>query len=177
MSTGAISPSAAHGIPQGVRVAVETVLIGHVGPHLTYRSTRAELVDRDHPDVLARALSGFDLSMPPAGGLLHSTSWRFGSGGVVLTYVGLPDPDPLAACRLDPRAGIAHSGDRLTPSPEAIDPENVAAHACRHLSFLRHTDPLVAVEAERLPELWALIEAHRPSVAGLLPQVSVPVPF
>jgi hypothetical protein len=153
----------------GVRVMVETVLLGHVGPYLTYRTARAELIDRDHPDALARALVGFDTDSRVAGGLLHSTSWRFAADCVVLTYAGLPDPNPLAACRLDPHAGIARSTDELAPSPGTIHLEHVATHACRHLVFLRATDPLVATQADRLPDLWALIDAHRPSVAGRLP--------
>jgi hypothetical protein len=34
---------------------------------------------------------------------------------------------------------------------------------------LRHNDPLVAAQAGALPELSALIDDHRPSVAGRMP--------
>ncbi|GIH18461.1 hypothetical protein Raf01_66330 [Rugosimonospora africana] len=155
----------------GVRVTVETVLLGHVGPFLTYRSARAPLRD-DHPDALARAVAGFDPASPTAGALLHSTSWRFEPGGVVLTYAALPDPHPAAACRLNPRTAVARSDDQFAPSPAVVGLDNVAVHACRHLAWLRRTDPLVAAQADRLPELWALIEDHRPLAAGMLPALA-----
>jgi hypothetical protein len=152
----------------GVGVAVETILLGWVGPFLTYRAVRARLADPDQPDALARTLAGFDQPDRHPAGLLHSTSWRFEPGAGVLTYAALPDPMPGLGCRIEPDTGIACGTDQYAPSPQHIHLANVAVHACRHLAFLRRCDPLVAAQARRLPELWTLIDEHRPAPAGLL---------
>jgi len=35
----------------------------------------------------------------------------------------------------------------------------VALHACRHLAYLHHTNPVVADRATAAPDLWAAIAA------------------
>ncbi|BCB77179.1 hypothetical protein Pflav_035890 [Phytohabitans flavus] len=62
--------------------------------------------------------------------------------------------------------------DPLTPSPPVVRQVDVAAHACRHLAFLRHTDPQVAGTVAGAAEVWDLIDVFTPAVAGLLPMES-----
>ena len=61
-----------------------------------------------------------------AGGSLHSTSWRFAAGQIVLTYAALPDPDPSTAAVLHPPHEPARGADPLTPSPPQVDQADVA---------------------------------------------------
>jgi len=140
---------------------VEVVLLSARHGALRYRVRRQGL-DARTPDAVAGELAG-----GPDAELLHSTSWRFEDGRVVLTYVALPDPRPAGAVPLapvDPPAGT----DPLRPCPSTVDRASVAAHACRHLAFLWRTDPLVRAVADRLPELWPLVDRFEPDVAGVL---------
>jgi hypothetical protein len=93
---------------------------------------------------------------------------------VVLTYAALPDPHPATARRLDPQTVLARGADQLSPSPQQVSLDNVTVHACRHLAWLRRTDPLVAAQAETLPELWALIDTYRPPLPGCCPRRPFP---
>lgn len=141
---------------------VEVFRLGMRDARLTYRVSQHRLTGDVHPDVVARRLAGSGQV-----DVLHSTSWRFEAGRILLTYVALPDPDPRDAVTLDPSAEIAAGEDPLSPSPERIERSAVAAHACRHLAFLRHTDPVVASAASLQPRLWELISAFQPDVAGV----------
>jgi hypothetical protein len=87
----------------------------------------------------------------------------------VLTYAALPDPDPAGAAPV-PIDGGTPSDDPLAPSPARITAGDVASHACRHLAYLRHTDPVVAGRAPAAPDLWRWLERFSPTVAGLLVQ-------
>jgi hypothetical protein len=98
--------------------------------------------------------------------MLHSTSWRHTTAGLVLTYAALPDPLPHLA-----EADVAADGMRagagpLMPSPPSIDSQAVAAHACRHLALLHTSDPLAADAARHQPDLWLLIAKLTPGAAG-----------
>ncbi|GAA0917654.1 hypothetical protein [Virgisporangium aurantiacum] len=150
-----------------VGAVVEVVLLSaDPSSVLRYRMRAAGLTGGRHPDEVAREVAGVDGD--PAG-LLHSTSWRFQRDRVVLTYAALPDVYPAGAVPV-PADGGATSDDPLAPAPARIRPGDVAAHACRHLAYLRHIDPLVADRAGTAPHLWRLIEAFTPTVAGLLVQ-------
>lgn len=171
-----------------VGALVEVVLLS-TDPSLTgvrYRMRTAPLASGRYPDDLARDLAGPGLGAGPGPGLgaghglgaglngdptrlLQSTSWRFQRDRVVLTYAALPDPDPAAAVPV-PADGGATSDDPSAPAPARIRPGDIAAHACRHLAYLRHTDPLVAECADAAPPLWDLIAEFTPTVAGLLVQ-------
>lgn len=147
---------------------VETILLSATHGRLHFRVRRAPLPDGGHPDALARELAGFhDVD---SGRLLHSTSWRYAHGRVVLTYAALPDPDPSDAVPLDLWRPLAYADDPMAPALTQVDDEDVAAHACRHLAYLRRTDPLVALTADVAPQLWDLLAGLSPAVAGLLVQ-------
>lgn len=134
---------------------VEAVLLGARSGRLYFRTVGRRLGDGEHPDACARDLAG------PGVSLLHSTSWRYMAGEIVLTYAALPDPSPGGVPV--PDIPTTPATDPLAPSPAEVRPEAVAAHACRHLAFLRHTDPTVATHAT---ELWDLIDAFTPALAG-----------
>ena len=149
-------------------VVVETLLLGTHDGHLTYRVARRSLHGDEHPDAAARRLAGFAEGGPPGGGILHSTSWRFASGQIVLTYAALPDPDPRSAAILHAPAEPAHGVDPVAPSPPQVGQADVVAHACRHLAFLHDTDPVVTAAGRRHPQLWTLLGEFRPEPAGQL---------
>lgn len=155
----------------GVAVAVETLLLGVHNGHLTYRAVERHLLDNEHPDTAALRLAGF-VGGVSDGRMLHSTSWRFAAGRIVLTYAALPDPDPRTAAFLEPPTGPAAGAGPLTPSPAHVEHADVVVHACRHLAFLHHTDPVIRAAAAQQPTLWALLDAHQPDVAGRRPSTA-----
>jgi hypothetical protein len=143
-------------------IVVEVLLLSITQELLTFRTVRRTLPEHEEPDAVAwracrpRRDSTF---------LLHSTSWRYERGRVILTYAALPDPRPSSRNRPIP----LHVGTRRnanTPSTEQI-----AAHACRHLAFLARTDDTVANDLFRHPQLRSLILQHFPDVAGERPGV------
>ncbi|WP_320064307.1 hypothetical protein [Micromonospora sp. RTGN7] len=150
-------------------VVVEVLLISADQDGLRFRATSAPLRD-EHPDVVARSLA----ELPPgrSDGLLHSTSWRFAGRSLTVTYVALPDPSPGAPTTQIAPTPVLNSGDPLAPSPAEIRPVDVAVHACRHLAFLRQTDPTVAAVAAPsgagAPLIWRFISEFTPAVAGAL---------
>jgi hypothetical protein len=152
---------------------IETVLLSAHAGQLRYRVRTEQLPDGTHPDALARALTGFDLDHVDPARLLHSTSWRFDGGAVVLTYAALPDPDPATALPLKPDQTLPYAVDPLAPSLDRLSVHDVAVHACRHLAYLRQTDPVVSLTADEAPELWQLIGGLSPTMAGLVTQPDV----
>lgn len=94
--------------------------------------------------------------------LVHSTSWRFESGRVVLTYVAVvraPEGDPnenLADERVE-RADLAR-GDAFAPPPQ-IDVAQVLEHAFRHLAWLVKDDEEVHAA---LPDWAGFLSAYEP---------------
>ncbi|MGW1058759.1 hypothetical protein [Micromonospora rubida] len=154
-------------------VVVEVLLISADQDGLRFRPLSAPLRD-EPPDVVARSLA----ELPPGSldGLLHSTSWRFVDGRLTVTYVALPDPRPGSATTPVAPTPVLGSEDSLAPTPAEIRPVDVAVHACRHLAFLRHTDPTVAAVAAAAPMTWALITEFTPAVAGMLTSDATPVP-
>jgi hypothetical protein len=166
-------------VPDGIPVTVETLLFGVRDGGLTYRVARGALTRGQRPDDLA-----VDLAASPGvtcGGdrdrrgrrslvVLHSTSWRLTDDHrLVLTYAALPDPDPGApAVVLTAGDPIVGSADPLRPAPPVIGLHAVAAHAARHLAWLRHTDEVVATALAALPAFWHALDAFPPGPAGAL---------
>jgi hypothetical protein len=145
-------------------VLVETVLLSAREGRLWFRTVARGLDVGEHPDACARALAGLTED-----GLLHSTSWRYAGDQVVLTYVGLPDPDPTAGPVLPvPDLAPVRGAGPLAPSPVEVRPVDVAVHACRHLAFLSYTDPVVAAHTGAV-EVWDVIDLFTPALAGLFP--------
>lgn len=150
---------------QARTISVEVVLLSERDGVLRYRVRRDVLEDGVHPDDLAFGLAGLTLCTP--GGLLHSTSWRYESGSVVLTYAALPDLWPQATRRVEVDA-MAVAASPLMPSPCTVDIDAVAAHACRHLALLLTTDPVAVEAAVAAPAIWTLIGKLPAAPAGAL---------
>lgn len=93
--------------------------------------------------------------------LVHSTSWRFESARVVLTYVAVvAAPDELnehLADELVTRAELAR-GDAMGP-PVRIDIAQVVEHAFRHLSWLVKDDEAVR---GALPDWVSFLDGYEP---------------
>jgi hypothetical protein len=153
-------------------VTVEMLLlrvIGADGRGLCYRHKKVPLGAGEDPDSLAAQLAGIPAASAE-GHLLHSTSWRYQpAGGLMLTYVAYPDPNPWLAAVLLTDPTIVQSANPSRPSPPRVLVPHVAAHAVRHLAFLADTDPAVraVVHADR-PLAQALAGLPR-SPAGQLP--------
>jgi hypothetical protein len=147
----------------GVPVTVELILLGVGDGELTYRRLAVPLPRGVEPDALAR--QALDGRLGPDS-VLHSTSWRFDSDRLVITFAVAPDPDPGRSGRLVADT-VAQGADGRHPSPDA-DHAEVAAHACRHLAFLKETDAAVARTSRAEPTLWRLISEFTPRVAGEL---------
>ncbi len=93
--------------------------------------------------------------------LVHSTSWRFEDGRIVLTYVvAVERPGDLNENLIDEpvsRADLAR-GDAMGPPPE-IGVSQVIEHAFRHLSWLVKDDDAVRTA---LPDWVAFLGAYEP---------------
>jgi hypothetical protein len=79
--------------------------------------------------------------------VVHSTSWRYEEGRIVLTYVVVVDPPkhlPPNSLELVPvkRSDLAR-GSSMGPA-ESITVEAVLEHAVRHLAWLSRDDPAIA---------------------------------
>jgi hypothetical protein len=144
---------------------VEVLLLSAADGRLRFRHERRGLEPDVHPDDLARCLSGLTACTP--GAALHSTSWRYADGGVILTYVALPDPNPATTTAVALDAMVSGAGP-LTPSPVVVDLDAVVAHACRHLALLVTTDDGVALAARERPDIWTLVTKLPPGPAGAL---------
>ncbi|TDC78000.1 hypothetical protein [Actinomadura sp. 7K507] len=155
---------------QAAAVVVEVIALRVTADGgLAFRALTGELGGARHPDAVARDL----LALPrdTAAHLLHSTSWRHEPAGrVVLTYACCPDPRPdLAAVPLTGRT-LARGDAPASPSPDRPRTAQVAAHAVRHLEFLRHTDATARQVIESVPGLPGILASWSPVPAGQLPE-------
>jgi hypothetical protein len=81
--------------------------------------------------------------------IVHSTSWRYEDGRIVLTYVvvvdppGLLPPDSLELAPIE-RSDLARGA--ATAPPDSITVNAVLEHAVRHLAWLNREDPAIASE-------------------------------
>ncbi len=94
--------------------------------------------------------------------VVHSTSWRYEDGKVILTYVAVVDPParlPPGSLEAVPirRAELAR-GEALAP-PKSIGIAAVVEHALRHLSWLVRDDPAIG---EALAAWTEALAGYRP---------------
>jgi hypothetical protein len=94
--------------------------------------------------------------------VVHSTSWRYEEGRIVLTYIVVVDPPqalPPGSLELVPveRSDLAR-GASMAP-PESITVEAVLEHAVRHLAWLSRDDPAIATA---LADWSGVLEGYRP---------------
>jgi hypothetical protein len=116
-----------------------------------------ETAPDEHPvDVVRRIVEG--AIGPPL--LVHSTSWRHGDRGVVLSFIAvIADADDGMESVPVGRVALARSG--ATAAPASIDVTQVLEHAVRHLAWLAEDDDDVAA---RLSDGW------RTALAAYVPE-------
>jgi hypothetical protein len=94
--------------------------------------------------------------------IVHSTSWRYEDGRIVLTYVVVVEPPvllPPDSLELAPirRSDLARGA--ATAPPDSITVNAVLEHAVRHLAWLHREDPAIAAELSG----WAVVlDAYAP---------------
>jgi hypothetical protein len=154
-------------------VRVEVLVVGSAGGRFSYRCVTGDLPGDRHPDALAADLAlatGADAGADAAPlAVLHSTSWRFTDGTVVLTYAAVLDGRPGPGARPLPEHGIAYSTDPTAPTPPHVCADAVATHAARHLAWLRAHDEVVATALAARPDVWHALDRFTPTPAGSLP--------
>ncbi|MGH3429254.1 MAG: hypothetical protein ACRDRI_14190 [Pseudonocardiaceae bacterium] len=128
-------------------VQVEVVLLSiSADDQLRWRVAYGDLPAGCRPDARVRELAGLGAQVPTAT-VVHSTSWRPSTGGLILTYAVAPDPDP-AEGTVSASAHVLCAEDAAAPTPAGVTLENVLAHALRHLSLVARTTPAVMAAAD-----------------------------
>ena len=129
-------------------------LTGPCGPAAWY----IESHDDDDPMEVVKRLSTNLMGAPL---LVHSTSWRRGPGGVILSFlvvVGEDQATDLASLPID-RTDLARNS--ATEAATSIATSQVVEHALRHVAWLAQDDE--AVKA-------ALSPAWMMALAGYVPE-------
>jgi hypothetical protein len=93
--------------------------------------------------------------------IVHSTSWRFEAGRLVLTYLAvMPAPHAASGFHAEGvrRAELARG--TATGAPAAIDVAQVVEHGLRHLCWLSRDDPVIREELS--PEWLAAVAEYQP---------------
>jgi hypothetical protein len=122
-------------------VDLELLVFGLRNGALVYQRAYDRSLDQLDPDVSASMLlSRFvtDAGALPPRFLLHSTSWRYSEGAVIITYCAIGrhlDLDDSAPAISLSGARVVH-GSAERPAPEDIPETAVAAHALRHIKSL-----------------------------------------
>ena len=136
-----------------VRGEVYVVALGPAGLLLTGPCGAApwyiETHDDAHPMQVIRGV--VDDVLGGAVEVLHSTSWRWSDGAVVLTFVAVIAPGAVGGMAAEPvvRTELARGG--ATAAPDSIGGAQVLEHALRHLAWLFEDDAEVAAA---LAEGW-----------------------
>lgn len=129
-------------------------LTGPCGPDAWY----IESHDEDDPMDLVRRMST-DLMGPPL--LVHSTSWRRGRGGVLLSFVVVIGEEQALELDSIPISRAELARNSATQAATGIGVAQVIEHALRHMAWLALDDE--AVKAELSP-------AWRAALAGYVPE-------
>jgi hypothetical protein len=152
-----------------VRVLAEVLFARIAGRDLRFQVARLDLErSRRDPDVSVHEFADARLGEPDALRVVHSTSWRYERGRIVLSYV---------ADRLAPRGRSRRARLDALPSPEepagdARDRDRaVASHALRHLAFLVAQDP-DEYRAKLSAETRRALRRLRPAAAGRMREAS-----
>lgn len=165
---GIVGGSAA--ITSGRPVLVEVYLLRcHPGRLLAYRCATGQLGGSETPDEAAARIGQIPAGGAGPGVAVHSTSWRhLGDGSIVLAYVVAPDPVPDASAVPILSFDVPHGPCASQPSPPRLQPEQVAAHAARHLALVADTNPHVGQVFAAYPELARSLGALPRAAAGQL---------
>ena len=157
--------------PAQTAVAVEVFTVALAGvddASLVFTRSEGPLVGGINPDQRARELAS------EATGelrLIHSTSWRWESGGqIVLTYVAWAGNGDLApSARPLPELAPPGPTDPLHPRPPEIGELDPLAHGLRHLAFLLSTGTDGSVAEALGPRARERLRRFEPASAGELP--------
>ena len=148
-----------------MRVEAEILFARVAGRDLRFQVARFDLSrSRTDPDDSARDFAERRLGEADALRVVHSTSWRYERGGIVLSYLVYSD-------RLVFRGRTRVGRLEALPSPEepardARDRDRaVASHALRHLAFLVAEDPK-EFEAKLSAATRRGLRRLRPAAAG-----------
>lgn len=127
--------------------------------------------DPDHVvmQVALKEMHG-NTNLLPEHFVIHSTSWRFERGGIVLTYIVYSESfgfmnKPMKTLKLSDLE-IAVGESIKKPRPAIIEEINVISHAIRHLSFLVQHDSEEKYAKAIDKESTALLKQVYTSLAG-----------
>ena len=154
-----------------MRVLAEVLFARIAGRDLRFQVARFDLErSRRDPDMSVREFADERLGEPDALRVVHSTSWRYERGRIVLSY--LVYSDRLAPPGRSRRARLDALPSPEEPAREARDRDRaVASHALRHLAFLVAQAP-----DEYRPKLSAdtrrALRGLRPAAAGRVRETS-----
>ena len=128
-------------------------LTGPCGPDAWYIESHAE----DDPMEVVKRLSTNLMGLPL---LVHSTSWRRGAGGVILSFLVVVGEDQASELTSVPIGRAELARNSTTEAATGIATSQVVEHALRHMAWLAQDD--VAVQAALSPAWLAALEGYVP---------------
>jgi hypothetical protein len=128
-------------------------LTGPCGPDPWY----IESHDDDDPMEVVRRLST-NLMGPPL--LVHSTSWRRGPGGVILSFLVVVGEDQATELDSVPIGRTQLARNSATEAAASIATSQVVEHALRHVAWLAQDD--AAVRSALSPAWLAVLAGYVP---------------
>ena len=145
-------------------------LTGPCGPDAWYIESHEE----DDPMEIVRRLST-NLLGPPL--LVHSTSWRRGFGGVLLTFLVVIGEEQALELEGVPVTRTDLARNSATEAAKKVSTHQVVEHALRHMAWLAQDD--AAVRATLSPAWLAVLAGGTPAtvtdVKPSLKTVDIPV--
>jgi hypothetical protein len=147
-----------------VRVLAE-ILFARIGKSdLRFQVARFALDGRGEPDRVVRNYADVRLGEPDALRVVHSTSWRYEQGKIVLTYLVYSDRLRFRGRARRVRISALPSAEQAAGDGKDRD-RQVAAHALRHLALLVAEDPKT-YEAKLSGATRRTLRRLRPAAAG-----------
>ncbi|HMJ39764.1 MAG TPA: hypothetical protein VK606_09430 [Verrucomicrobiae bacterium] len=128
-------------------------LTGPCGPNAWY----IESPDKDDPMEVVKRLSTNLMGSPL---LVHSTSWRRGPGGVILSFLVAIGEDQASDLASVPIGRTELARNSATEGATGIASAQVVEHALRHVAWLAQDD--VAVKAALSPTWLAVLAGYVP---------------
>jgi hypothetical protein len=128
-------------------------LTGPCGPDAWYIESHP---DDDPMEVVNRLAT--NLMGPPL--LVHSTSWRRGAGGVILSFLVVVGDDQASDLASVPIGRAELARNTATEGATAIATSQVVEHALRHVAWLAQDD--AAVQAALSPAWLAVLAGYVP---------------
>ena len=147
-----------------MRVLAE-VLFARIGKSdLRFQVARFALDGRGEPDRAVRDHADLRTGEPDALRIVHSTSWRYERGKIVLTYLVYSDRLRFRGRARRARISALPSAEHAAGDGKDRD-RQVAAHALRHLALLVAEDPKT-YEAKIGGATRRMLRRLRPAAAG-----------